>query len=114
WRVGVDWTPFEHQLLYAAISRGYKAGASPSLGATSYIQLIPVTQESIIAYELGAKLSLLDRSLQLNAAIFHYDYANKQTLGTIPDPIFGGLQALVNIPKSAEDGAELSVVWRPV
>jgi outer membrane receptor protein involved in Fe transport len=113
WRVGVDWTPFEHQLLYATISRGYKAGASPSLGATSYIQVIPVTQESIIAYELGAKLSLLDRSLQLNAAVFHYDYTNKQTLGTIPDPIFGGLQALVNIPKSAEDGAELSVVWRP-
>jgi outer membrane receptor protein involved in Fe transport len=114
WRVGIDWTPFEHQLFYVTISKGYKAGASPSLGATDYVQVKPVTQESILAYEVGAKSSLFDRTLQLDASLFHYDYADKQELGTIYDPIFGGLQTLVNIPKSAEDGAEVSAVWRPI
>ena len=113
WRVGMDWTPFERQLFYVTISKGYKAGASPALGATDYIQLKPVTQESVLAYEIGAKSTLFDRRLQLNAAIFHYDYANKQELGAIYDPIFNDLQSLVNIPKSVEDGAEISAVWRP-
>lgn len=114
WRVGVDWTPIEHQLFYVAISKGYKAGASPAVGATDYVQLKPVTQESVLAYEVGAKTSLFNRQLQLDEAIFHYDYTDKQELGTIFDPIFGGLQTLVNIPKSVEDGAEASAAWRPI
>ena len=115
WRVGVDWTPLPHELIYASISKGYKAGTSPSLGATSYVQLKPVTQESLVSYEIGAKSSLLDRSLQLNVDYFHYDYKDKQVLADVDDPlgIFGALQSLVNIPRSQEDGAEVTAVWRP-
>jgi iron complex outermembrane receptor protein len=112
WSVGVDWTPIEHQLLYVNVSKGYKAGASAAIGASTYRALVPVTQESLLSYEVGAKSSLLDRRLQLNAAYFHYDYTNKQMLGQFIDPIFSTLQALVNIPKSVEDGAEFSAEWR--
>jgi iron complex outermembrane recepter protein len=54
--------------------------------------------------------------VQLNTAIFYYDYTNKQVLGRIIDPtgVFGAVQALVNIPKSTEEGAELSIGWRPL
>lgn len=112
WSVGVDWTPIEHELLYVNVSKGYKAGASAAIGATTYKAFVPVTQESLLSYEVGAKSSLLDRRLQLNAAYFHYDYTNKQVLGQFIDPVFGTLQALVNIPKSEEDGVELSADWR--
>jgi outer membrane receptor protein involved in Fe transport len=112
WSVGLDWTPIEHQLLYVNVSKGYKAGASAAIGASTYRALVPVTQESLLSYEVGAKSSLLDRRLQLNAAYFHYDYTNKQMLGQFIDPIFSTLQALVNIPKSVEDGAEFSAEWR--
>jgi iron complex outermembrane recepter protein len=112
WSVGVDWTPIEHQLLYVNVSKGYKAGASAAIGATTYKAFVPVTQESLLSYEVGAKTSLLDQRLQLNAAYFHYDYTNKQMLGQFIDPVFSTLQALVNIPKSKEDGAELSAQWR--
>jgi iron complex outermembrane receptor protein len=112
WSVGVDWTPIEHQLLYVNVSKGYKAGASAAIGATTYKAFVPVTQESLLSYEVGAKSSLFDRRLQLNAAYFHYDYTNKQMLGQFIDPIFSTLQALVNIPKSAENGAEFSAQWR--
>jgi iron complex outermembrane recepter protein len=57
---------------------------------------------------------LFDRRLQLNGAYFHYDYTNKQTLGNVIDPIVGSLRALVNIPKSKEDGVELSADLRLV
>lgn len=112
WRVGADWTPTERELLYFTISRGFKAGSSPALGGTFARQFQPVTQESLLSYEVGSKLSLFDRRLQLNAAYFHYNYTNKQELGNIIDPILGSLRALVNIPKSLEDGAEFSAEWR--
>jgi iron complex outermembrane recepter protein len=53
WRVGIDWTPSKGQLFYVAVSRGYKAGSAPSLGATFYRQFQPVTQESLLSYEVG-------------------------------------------------------------
>jgi outer membrane receptor protein involved in Fe transport len=113
WRVGVDWTPLAHNLFYFTVSKGFKAGSAPAVGASRDDQLIPVTQEELLAYELGAKSELFDRTLELNVALFHYDYTNKQELGRLLDPIYGALQALFNIPKSTEDGAEVSVVWRP-
>jgi outer membrane receptor protein involved in Fe transport len=112
WRAGIDWTPIEHNLFYFTVSKGFKAGSAPAVGASRDAQLIPVTQEELLAYEVGAKSELLDRRLQLNVALFHYDYTNKQELGRLLDPIYGALQALFNIPKSKEDGAEVSVIWR--
>jgi outer membrane receptor protein involved in Fe transport len=116
WRVGIDWTPTDNDLFYFTVSKGYKAGSSPALGASSFVQLAPVTQEALMSYELGAKSQLFDQSLQLNVALFHYDYTNKQELGRILDflGVYGALQTLLNIPKSKEDGAEFSAVWRPL
>jgi iron complex outermembrane receptor protein len=114
WRVGIDWKPIANNLIYFTVSRGYKAGSSPALGAETYQQFTPVTQESLLAYELGIKSTLLENTLQVNGALFHYDYTNKQILGRSPDPIFTTLQELVNIPKSTVDGAELSIDWQPV
>jgi outer membrane receptor protein involved in Fe transport len=116
WRVGVDWTPFAHSLFYFTVSKGFKAGSSPALGASTYAQLKPVTQEALLSYEVGAKADLFDRTLDLTAAAFHYDYTNKQELGRTLDllGIYGAVQTLLNVPKSTEDGAEFSVVWRPL
>jgi outer membrane receptor protein involved in Fe transport len=114
WRVGLDWTPAANDLIYFTVSKGYKAGSAPALGASQADQLKPVTQESLLAYELGLKAELLDRRLQVNTAVFHYDYTNKQELGRLSDPTYGALQVLLNIPKSKEDGAEFSAIWNPV
>ncbi|WP_324261018.1 TonB-dependent receptor [Altererythrobacter sp. H2] len=115
WRFGVDFEPNDDTLLYANVSRGYKIGAFPLIPASSVTQYSPVTQEKLTAYEAGFKLSLADRMVQLNGAVFHYDYRDKQTLGSViltPD-IFGPLNLLVNIPKSKVTGAELQAVVRP-
>lgn len=116
WRVGIDFKPNRETLLYANVSRGYKIGAFPLIPASSVAQYTPVTQESLTAYEAGFKLGLLDRMVQLNGAVFHYDYRDKQTLGSVilTPNIFGPLNLLVNIPKSTVTGFELQAVVRPV
>ncbi len=78
------------------------------------MQLFPAKQEELLAYELGAKLGLFDRRLQLNAAGFYYDYTDKQILGAINDFVFGSLPALVNVPDSHVIGYEVDAVWEPI
>lgn len=116
WRLGADWTPIPKTLLYTTFSKGYKAGDFSTLAASSYISLKPVTQESVVAYEAGVKSRLADDRLEVDGALFRYNYRNKQVEAREPDPqgIFGFLNALVNVPKSQEDGAELSVKYRPI
>lgn len=113
-RVGVNWKFAPDNLLYANISQGYKAGAFAGLSATNYFQYAPAVQERLIAYEAGFKSELFDRSLQIDGAVFYYDYKNKQIQGSIIGPIFGDLPKLINIPKSHVVGFELSAIWRPV
>jgi outer membrane receptor protein involved in Fe transport len=114
WRGGAEWKPTPGVLLYANASKGFKAGGYPSLGATSAAQYLPAVQESVIAYEGGFKATLFDRSLQLNGAVFYYDYRDKQVLGRELDPVFGPLLKLVNVPTSHITGAELQTTWIPV
>lgn len=116
WRVGIDFKPSRNTLLYANVSRGYKIGAFPLIPASSDSQYAPVTQESLTAYEAGFKLSLAERKVQLNGAVFYYDYRDKQTLGSVilTPNIFGPLNLLVNIPKSKVTGFELQAVVRPI
>ena len=110
WRVGLDYQLNTETLVYANISQGYKAGSFPVLAANSYDQLLPVTEESVLAYEVGFKALLMNDTLQWNAAIFYYDYEDKQVRGKINTAIFGPLDRLVNVPDSTIQGIETDLV----
>lgn len=113
WRVGVNWKAIPGTLVYANVSKGYKAGSFPLAAAASTAQFQPVPQEELLAYEVGFK-SKLASTLQLNASAFYYDYTNKQIGGTYIDAVFGRLSKLVTIPESRVYGFEVSANWRPM
>ena len=52
--------------------------------------------------------------MQGSAALFYYDYTDKQILSRIPVPVFRSLDALVNIPESHVFGQEISLAVIPV
>ncbi|AOH87232.1 TonB-dependent receptor (plasmid) [Sphingomonas panacis] len=114
WRAGVSYKPSSGTLFYANVTKGYKSGSFPTLPAGFSASLAPIKQESILAYEVGAKTELFDRKVQISAAAFYYDYRDKQLVGYKANPPFGTLPALVSIPKSKVQGAELSILARPV
>lgn len=114
WRGGVDYKPMSNLLTYFNVTKGYKAGGFPMLSASTSIQYVPVQQESVLDLEGGFKLSLFDRTLQLNGGGFHYNYTNKQIRTQTVQPIFGILNNLQNVPKSIVDGGELEIAWRPL
>lgn len=115
WRAGLSWKPSNSLLVYANATKGFKAGSFSGVPAVSVTQYIPVTQESVLAYEAGFKTALLDRKVTLEGAAFYYDYNDKQILGFVNAGFpFGTLPKLLNVPKSRVQGFELSTTIRPV
>jgi len=113
WRAGLDYKASDDVLIYANVSRGYKAGSYPTAAGSDFRSYRPVTQESVTSYEAGFKASLIDRLLQLNGAAFYYDYKDKQIRGKLVDPVFDVLDILINVPKSRVLGAEAELTLRP-
>lgn len=114
WRANINWQVTPTALLYANVSRGYKEGGFPLSGASFSFSLGPVVQEKVLAYETGFKLGLADRHVQLNGALFYYDYSDKQIRGRVTDPVIGRQNRLLNIPKSRVQGAEINAIVLPV
>lgn len=114
WRAGLNWKTDGGTLLYANVARGYKSGSIPSVSAATYLGFQPVRQESLLAYEAGVKVPLLDKKVRLNLSGFYYDYSKKQLRGHILDSVFGLVEAMVSIPKSRVWGLEGSLVATPM
>jgi iron complex outermembrane receptor protein len=114
WRTGVDWKIEPGVLVYVNVAKGYKAGSFPTVSASTFVQYLPVQQESILSYETGFKISAFDRKIEFDGAAFYYDYKDKQLRSKILALPFGILDVLQNIPKSSVKGGELSVTARPL
>lgn len=69
-----------HNIVYGMVSTGFKPGDvgiySPGNGV--YAPNI-LTSEKLTSFEVGSKNRFLDDSLQVNAALFYYDYTGFQT-----------------------------------
>ncbi|HEY2529955.1 MAG TPA: TonB-dependent receptor [Xanthobacteraceae bacterium] len=108
--LGLEWTPDPNTLAYLKYSRGYKSGGFNA----STISVNPESQaEHLDAFELGGK-EVLNRTLQVNGALFYYNYTNKQIPLTLPG-FEGGpnISSIVNIPKVKSYGAEFETIWQP-
>jgi iron complex outermembrane receptor protein len=109
-RAGVDFTLSDAILLYLNYSRGYRSGAFNAQFLFTPADLSTVRPEILDSYEAGFKTAWLDRHLQIDGAVFHYQYKNQQII----DVYQTGEQPLVNLDKSKIDGGELELVARPI
>jgi iron complex outermembrane receptor protein len=78
WRVNLDITPTDDDLIYVSATKGFRAGGF-NLG--NFSSNAKYKSESLIAYEIGYKGAQLDGALQINSAIYFYDYEDVQTFG---------------------------------
>jgi outer membrane receptor protein involved in Fe transport len=109
WRVNLDWTPDPSTLVYASVTKGYRAGGF-NLG---YFSVTPTyDSETLIAYELGYKGLLLDRRLQLNGSVFYYDYNDIHVQIDVTNFALGGTNTSVrNVPDARNIGVEAELMW---
>jgi iron complex outermembrane recepter protein len=113
WRANLSWKPTDDVHVYGNVTRGFKGGSFSLIPLVFDSQFTPIPQEKVTAYELGFRTMLADRKVELSGAVFYYDYADKQILGSARTP-FGNGPALVSVPKSRVTGFELNVSVRPI
>ena len=108
-KIGLDYKLADGNLLYASVSRGYRA---PSFNAQAFFdpsELSVAKSEQVTSYEVGAKTQFWDRRITLNVAGFYYDYKNQQFINVDPS---SAAQTLLNIPKSRIYGGEVELTVR--
>ena len=107
-KAGIQLYPMQRLMLYFSWSRGYKSGgwttrlSSPLLAAPEF------GPEKAQTFELGFKSTLIDRTLQLNAALFDTDYTGIQLNEQI-----GASPTVFNLGKAINRGAEVETTWSP-
>ena len=105
-RFVLEYKPSDQNLLYASVSRGYKAG-----GFNTNVNQAPFDPESLWAYEIGYKNTLWNDRARLNAAAFVYGYSGLQLLTLPPGAPAGTLQSVINAAAASIKGLEGEIVF---
>lgn len=120
-RYSLSYEPSDDLLLYASATKGFRRG-----GANNIVGIPPSCDAEINAlgydsppasfesdnlwhYEVGVKGSAADRALQVEAAVFHIDWQDKQQLVFLPGC---GFSLGANVGRSEIDGVEMSTTLR--
>lgn len=74
-RIAADQQLSQDALLYASFNRGFKSGG---YNAGLPVQDPVYTPETLDAYEIGLKSTMLNNTVRLNLSAFYYDYKNLQ------------------------------------
>jgi iron complex outermembrane recepter protein len=118
-RVQLDWKPTDDLLLYGSFNRGSKSGGYTFSTGTPYdadgsltvprkfLESMPFDEETLDAFELGAKTTLGDTTT-LNVAAFYYDYSDYQAFAQ-----FGPVQTVINLDAETT-GLEAELTSRPI
>jgi iron complex outermembrane receptor protein len=77
-RIVLDAQYTDNTIVYVGYSRGYRAGTYNGLAYQSIDQVYFVEPEFINAYEAGFKSRFANSRVQLNGALFAYDYESQQ------------------------------------
>jgi len=129
WSANVQWHATEDAMLYASVSTGFKGGgfdeAYSSQGSTvrtgNFLTGVPdggvidtgvdgsvleYSEEEVIAFELGAKMTLAGGAANLNVAVFRMEYENLQVSSLVGDVFRVG-----NAGEAVSQGVEVDGRW---
>ncbi|MEM1142918.1 MAG: TonB-dependent receptor [Pseudomonadota bacterium] len=108
YKLQLDWTPGDDLLLYAGVTRGYKAGGfSAPLDGLLTPDQVEYDAEILLSYEVGFKKTLESGLARINGSAFYYDYDDYQGFQ------FNGLtQQVINLDATIY-GGELEVYATP-
>ena len=93
-------------MVYGSYAAGYRAGTYNALAYQDISQVYFVEPETVDAFEVGLKTRMLDNSLQLNAALFYYDYEGQQIAQVV------GATSFLRSADGDVFGGEAEVTWQ--
>lgn len=114
WKVNLGYE-FDNAMVYANVGKGYKSGGFFGGFMNAADSILPYEPESNLAYEIGFKSNFAGNMIQLNGAVFHYDYKKWQGILTVFDTTNpgAGFRGLTNLGDVSVWGADLDLWARP-
>ena len=116
-KTGVQWKPIinsaaiDDLMIYANVSTAFRSGGFNAEFVTAQSAFTSLAPEEVTAYEAGFKSRLAGRRLQVNGAIFRYDFRNGFINADTPGAL---LPITQNAASIRTVGAELDIQWVPV
>jgi len=106
--LNVQWDATDSAMLYASYSRGYKGGGFDEQLTNGNPDDWEFDEEEVDAWEVGAKLVLMDNAAALNVALFRNEFTDLQVSA------FDGLAGFVvgNAAAATSQGLELDARFR--
>jgi outer membrane receptor protein involved in Fe transport len=112
WKVNLTYDVNDDLMVYGTVSSSYKSGGFNPISDSDQLVIddpdnARFEPETVDAFEVGFKSTLLDRTMQLNGTFFFYDYGDLQ-VSKIVDV------TSLNTNTDAEImGAEVELLWAP-
>ncbi len=121
-KVSLTWNASDDAMVYASAAKGFRTGGAnipitptpPCLAALSQLGMSSAPQtydsDTVWNYEVGSKISLFDRAMQVNASAYHIDWSNIQsgvTLSGCPGAF------TTNLGSANSDGFDLAISAKP-
>jgi iron complex outermembrane recepter protein len=117
----LSWQPDHDNNFYVSASKGFRPGG-PNVAVGDIcggsLTQIGVTQvpgqfssDSLWSYEIGAKNTFFDHTLQINTSLFYIDWTNIQQNVYLPTC---GEQFTANLGKAKSEGGDIEILYRPL
>ena len=113
WDAGLRYHFSGDRMVYLNGSTGYRQGTFGSPSGSSADQFSVLQPETNLAFEIGAKTSWLENTLQVNAAAFKYDYTDMQVFVLQPIAAGSPLSIESNAGRATDRGGEIEVKSLP-
>lgn len=97
----------DNTMLYASASRAFKSGGFDEAGTSASLSAFSYDEEEALAFEVGAKMTLLDGAATLNIAAFETQYDDLQVSAFATDRYIVG-----NAAQAITRGVEMDGMWR--
>ena len=105
WRIVLDHSLENGDLIYASYNRGFKSGIYNISTADTTTATEP---EILDAYEIGIKGTAMDGALRYSSALFYNDYSDLQLVLTDTN---SGVQRAINAASATISGIEAEFEW---
>jgi iron complex outermembrane receptor protein len=109
WKLGADWDLNPSSMMYASVSRGFKAGGFFASGNNSDLVGNKFNPETLVAYAFGSKNRFNGDRVQLNGELFFFDYKDHQENYLAPSNSTGGFNFVTQTADAEIYGLDLEL-----
>lgn len=113
WKLRAEHDLDASKMLYASVSTGFSPGdITVTTNATGNPAVLTLNAETLTAWEIGSKNRFLNNRLQVNGALFYYNYTGFQTANVNITPAQSTASFATLSAPARVWGGELEVQWK--